>query len=250
MVNILLSGCNGTMGHVIAGCVKKRTDCQICAGIDKFDEVYDSFPIFQTPDACNVDADVIVDFSNPSVTGALLDYAIAKNTPVVLATTGLSQEQLDLVAQAAKKIPIFSSANMSLGVNLLIELAKKATAVLGHDFDIEIVEKHHNKKVDAPSGTALMLANAVAEELPQKPEYVYNRHDKHEKRSKEEIGIHSIRGGTIVGEHDVIFAGQDEIITLSHCAMSKEIFATGAINAALFLHNQKPGLYNMGSMIG
>ena len=167
----------------------------------------------------------------------------------MIATTGLSEEQIEQIRQTAKIIPVFFSANMSLGISLLCELAKKAAKVLGSDFDIEIVEKHHNRKVDAPSGTALMLADAVCEELEHQPQYIYDRHSRRAARSKNEIGIHSIRGGTIVGEHDIIFAGHDEVITLSHSAASKEVFAQGAVNAALFLVNQKPGLYNMGDLV-
>ncbi|MEG1448766.1 MAG: 4-hydroxy-tetrahydrodipicolinate reductase, partial [Oscillospiraceae bacterium] len=185
----------------------------------------------------------------PSLLDALLDYAIASKTPIVIATTGLSQEQIDNIHNAAKEIPVFFTANMSLGVNLLVELAKKATAVLGGQFDIEIIEKHHNKKIDAPSGTALMIADSISSELSEQPEYVYDRQCKREKRSANEIGLHSVRGGTIVGEHEVIFAGPDEILSISHTAMSKEIFATGAINAALYICEKQHGLYSMKDLI-
>lgn len=248
MVSILLSGASGKMGQVITRSVSERSDCRIVAGID-IHPLDCGYPIFSSPDQCDVPCDVIIDFSHPSVTLPLLDHAVKKHIPAVIATTGLSPEQIEEIHQAAKEIPIFFSANMSLGVSLLTELAKKAARVLGNDFDIEIVEKHHNRKVDAPSGTALMLADAISEELEQTPQYTYDRHSRRAARSKNEIGIHSVRGGTIVGEHEIIFAGHDEILSLSHTAMSKEIFATGAINAALFLANCKPGLYNMGDLV-
>ena len=248
MVSILLSGAGGKMGQVITRSVCERSDCRIAAGID-IHPLDCGYPIFSAPDQCDVPCDVIIDFSHPSVTMPLLAYAVKNHIPAVIATTGLSPEQIEAIHQAAKEIPVFFSANMSLGVSLLTELAKKAAKVLGNDFDIEIVEKHHNRKVDAPSGTALMLADAISEELEQVPQYTYDRHSRRAARSKNEIGIHSVRGGTIVGEHEIIFAGHDEILSLSHTAMSKEIFATGAINAALFLANCQPGLYNMGDLV-
>lgn len=248
MVSILLSGAGGKMGQVITQAVAQRDDCRIVAGID-LHSADCAYPCFTKPNECTVDCDVIVDFSHPSVTSSLLEYAVNKHIPAVICTTGLSDEQINEIHEAAKSIPIFFSANMSLGVSLLCEFAKKAAQVLGNDFDIEIIEKHHNRKVDAPSGTALMLADAISEELPQEPQYLYDRHSRRSARSKNEIGIHSVRGGTIVGEHEILFAGRDEIVSLKHTAMSKEIFATGAINAALFLANQQPGLYNMSHLI-
>lgn len=249
MKRIVLSGCNGKMGRMIASCVKGRDDCTVVAGIDVSGEVLDAFPVFTSPAGCQVEADVIIDFSHPSALAPLLDYAAATRTPAVIATTGLSSDQVALIRETSARVPLFFTANMSLGVNLLVELAKKAAAVLGGQFDIEIIEKHHNQKIDAPSGTALMLADAVGETMPQEPRYVYDRHSQRKKREKAEIGIHSVRGGTIVGEHEVIFAGRDEIVTLSHTALSKEIFATGSVNAALFLCEQRPGLYNMGDLV-
>lgn len=250
MTRILLSGAGGKMGRVIAAAAAQREDCVIVAGLEPMAENSSfSFPVFSAPTQCTVAADVIVDFSHPSCFEPLLQYAIGHSLPAVIATTGLSQEQVEAIHQASRKIPIFFSANMSLGVSLLAELAKKAAAVLGGQFDIEIIEKHHNQKLDAPSGTALLLADAISSQLKNPPRYEYDRHSKRAKRGKNEIGIHSVRGGTIVGEHQVLFAGRDEVITLSHTAMSKEVFATGGINAALFLANRQPGLYNMGNLI-
>lgn len=237
------------MGRMINACVKDRDDCTVVAGIDVSGEAYDAFPVFTSPAQCSAEADVIIDFSHPSALEPLLAYAADRRLPAVIATTGLSQDQIALIRETAKRVPLFFSFNMSLGVNLLCGLAKKAAAVLGGQFDIEIVEKHHNRKLDAPSGTALMLADEISSALPDQPRYVYDRHSVRQKRGKEEIGIHSIRGGTIVGEHEVIFAGRDEIITLSHTAMSREVFATGSINAALFLCGKPDGLYSMDDLV-
>lgn len=248
MVSILLCGAGGKMGQVITQAVAQRSDCRIAAGIDLHAPACD-YPVYASADQCTEPCDVIIDFSHPSALSPLLEYAISHRLPAVICTTGLSEEQIESIHQAARQIPIFFSANMSLGVSLLCELAKKAAQVLGGDFDIEIIEKHHNRKVDAPSGTALMLADAISCALPQQPQYIYDRHSRRAPRSREEIGIHSVRGGTIVGEHEILFAGHDEQISLTHTAASKEIFATGAINAALFLANQKAGLYNMGDLV-
>lgn len=249
MKKIIISGCCGKMGRVIASCVSERDDCQVVAGIDVVDDKTLGFPVFKKADDCDVAADVIIDFSHPSALTPLLNYAYSKSLPVVIATTGFSNEQKEEIMEMSKKIPVFFSFNMSLGINLLVELAKKATQILGDQFDIEIVEKHHNQKIDAPSGTALMLADAINETKNNTMKYMYDRHSKRAKREKNEIGIHAIRGGTIVGEHDVIFAGRDEIITLSHTAMSKEIFAVGSVNAAVFLVGKTPGLYTMSDLI-
>lgn len=249
MKRVLLCGCNGKMGRVITSCIATRCDCTIVAGFDINTEMHGGFPVYANPANCNLDADVIIDFSHPSSLAGVLAYAKSKKIPAVIATTGLSDEQIASVKAAAEEIPVFFSANMSLGVSLVMELARKAASVLGNDFDIEILEKHHNQKLDAPSGTALMLANAISEGLDYTPEYVYERHSVRKKRDKKEIGISAIRGGTIVGEHDVIFAGRDEIVTISHSAMSKEIFAVGAINAALFLTTQRPGYYCMSDLV-
>ncbi len=245
MINIILSGCNGKMGKFISSVVSERDDCQIVAGFDINTQANDGFPVYAEPDDFTGEADVIVDFSHPSSLDKLLRYSKKNNLPIVVATTGLSPEQKADLEETAKVVPVFFSANMSIGVSLIAELARTAATVLGKDFDIEIVEKHHNQKIDAPSGTALMLADAVSGVMPEEMTYEYDRHSKRSKRTKNEIGIHAVRGGTIVGEHDIIFAGRDEVITISHVATSKEVFAVGAVNAALFLVNKEPKLYNM-----
>ncbi|MBR3760619.1 MAG: 4-hydroxy-tetrahydrodipicolinate reductase, partial [Ruminococcus sp.] len=211
---------------------------------------YADFPIVDTPAKLPVKPDVIIDFSNPASLDVLLDYCLSAGVPLVVASTGYNDEQIAKIKTAAQQIPVFFTFNMSLGINLLVQLAKKAAAVLGGQFDIEIVEKHHNQKIDAPSGTAIMLANAINETLDNSKTYVYDRHSRRQKREKSEIGMHAIRGGTIVGEHDVIFAGHDEVITLSHSAASKTVFAEGSINAAVFLKDQEAGLYDMSAVLG
>ncbi len=248
MTKILLSGCCGRMGKFVAETVKNRKDCEIVAGIDIIDDSTLGFPVFGSYDEVNVKADVIIDFSNISLLPALLSYAEKTSTAVVLATTGLSDEQIKAVEKTAEKVPVFFSYNMSLGVSLLCELSKVAAKVLGNGFDVEIVEAHHNQKLDAPSGTAIMLGNAIKEEMPD-AYFEYDRHSKREKRHTNEIGLHAIRGGTIVGEHQVIFAGNDEIVTLSHSARSRAIFATGAVNAAVFVYNKDKGVYRMSDLI-
>ena len=245
MTRIILCGCNGKMGRMLTQCIATRDDCEVVAGFDINTASTGGYPVFASPVNCSVPADVIIDFSRPDSLSGVLQYAVEKRIPAVICTTGLSDEDKVKMAKAAESVPVFFSANMSIGVSLLAELARKAAAVLGDDFDVEILEKHHNQKVDAPSGTALMLADAVKEGLSYEPTYVYERHSKREKRDKHEIGISAIRGGTIVGEHDVMFCGRDEVITLSHHAASKELFAVGAINAALFLIDKPAGLYNM-----
>ena len=248
-INILITGANGKMGHAVAAAVSGREDCRICAGIDINTKQYGDFPIFESFAALTEKPDVIIDFSNPALLSSLLDYCLVNGVPAVLATTGYDEAQLAAIHKAAETIPVFFSFNMSLGINLLVQLAKKAASILGGQFDIEIVETHHNQKIDAPSGTALMLANAINETMGNSYHYVYDRHSKRQKREKTEIGMHAIRGGTIVGEHDIIFAGHDEVITLSHSAASKEVFAVGAVNAAVFLAAQKPGMYDMSALM-
>ncbi|MCI6245310.1 MAG: 4-hydroxy-tetrahydrodipicolinate reductase [Eubacterium sp.] len=248
MTDIILCGANGKMGKVIRDIVAKRDDCRIAAGIDLNTES-DSFPIYSSFDEIKEDADVIIDFSNPALLNDLLDFAVKKSMPVVIATTGYDESQKKQIEEASRKTSVFFTYNMSLGINLLANLAKKAVQVLGDGFDIEIIEKHHNQKIDAPSGTALMLADAICEELNKPMKYEYDRHSKREKRTKNEIGMHAVRGGTIVGEHEIMFAGRDEIITLSHSARSKEVFAVGAVNAALFLKDKPAGMYSMKEMI-
>lgn len=247
-MKIILSGCNGKMGQVIARTVAERDGCEIVAGLDRVADSTGAFPVFATADI-DIPADIIIDFSHPAMLQTVLTLAEGQHLPVIIATTGLSDEQLAAVRALSEKVPVFFSANMSIGVNLLSALVEKAARVLGNDFDIEIVEKHHNQKVDAPSGTALMLADAAKAGLSFEPHYVYDRHSMRQKREKTEIGISSVRAGTIVGEHEVIFGGRDEVITLSHLAMSKEIFAVGALNAAAFLVGKPAGLYSMKDMI-
>lgn len=248
MTDIILCGANGKMGKVIRDIVAKRDDCRFAAGID-LNTVSDSFPIYSSFDEIKEDADVIIDFSNPALLNDLLDFAVKKSMPVVIATTGYDESQKKQIEEASRKTSVFFTYNMSLGINLLANLAKKAVQVLGDGFDIEIIEKHHNQKIDAPSGTALMLADAICEEFNKPMKYEYDRHSKREKRTKNEIGMHAVRGGTIVGEHEIMFAGRDEIITLSHSARSKEVFAVGAVNAALFLKDKPAGMYSMKEMI-
>ncbi len=249
MTGIAICGANGKMGKTIYNCISAREDCKVIAGIDINTEQYADFPIIDSPSKLPEKPDVIIDYSNPASLDGLLEYCLSTGTPIVLATTGYSDEQINKIKSAAEQIPVFFTFNMSLGINLLVQLAKKAASVLGDQFDIEIVEKHHNQKIDAPSGTAIMLANAINETLDNKYHYVYDRHSQRKKRDKNEIGMHAIRGGTIVGEHDVIFAGHDEVITLSHSAASKSVFAEGSINAAIYLSDKPAGLYDMSSLV-
>lgn len=248
MIKVMISGASGKMGGFVANACNNDSDIQIVAGVDKVN-VGQSFPIFPDFASVTVKADVIIDFSHPALLDSILDYATSNNSAVVLATTGYSDSQIEQIKNASKNVPIFFSFNMSLGVNLICSLAKKAANILGNDFDIEIVEKHHNQKIDAPSGTAIMLANAINECFDNNKVYEYDRHSKRQKRLNKEIGIHSIRGGTIVGEHDVIFAGHDETITISHSAQSKEVFAVGAVKAAKFICGKSAGMYDMSSVV-
>lgn len=248
-VKILISGANGKMGHAVAAAISGRTDCVVSAGVDLYTKQYADFPIFEKLSDVTEKPDVVIDFSNPAILDDLLDYCMVNGVPCVLATTGYNEEQIAKIKKAANSIPVFFSFNMSLGINLLVQLAKKAVSILGGQFDIEIVEKHHNQKIDAPSGTAIMLADAINDELGNQYHYVYDRHSKRQKREAKEIGMHAIRGGTIVGEHDIIFAGHDEVITLSHSAASKEVFAVGAVNAAVFLAKQDAGMYDMSQLM-
>ncbi|MBR6044783.1 MAG: 4-hydroxy-tetrahydrodipicolinate reductase [Ruminococcus sp.] len=248
MTNIVITGACGHMGRVIAEIISGREDCRVIAGIDKLSGGAE-FPIVHSFNDLPAKPDVIIDFSHPSLLDDLLAYCLTNGTAVVIGSTGYSKEQIEQIHKAAEQIPVFFTFNMSLGINLMAELAKKAAAVLGGQFDIEIVEKHHNQKLDAPSGTAIMLAEALNSELKKPAAYVYDRHSVRQKRSKDEIGIHSIRGGTIVGEHEIIFAGRDEVITLKHEAHSKSVFAVGAVNAAIFLCGKPAGLYTMSEML-
>lgn len=248
-VKILLSGCNGKMGKVISSIVEQRSDCLIMAGIDINTENTMGYQVFKTFEDLPNLPDVIIDFSHPSILDSLLKFSIKNNIPAVLCTTGYTNDQTQKIISAAEKTAIFYSRNMSIGINLIIELAKKAVSVLGNDFDIEIIEKHHNQKIDAPSGTALMIADAISDASEGEYQYTYDRHSYRHKRESNEIGLHSVRGGTIVGEHEVIFAGNNEVVSISHSAQSKNVFAVGAVNAAIYIFGKSAGLYDMSDLI-
>ena len=252
MINVLLSGCNGQMGQVITKLAQTFAGLTIVAGVDVNQEVSSCYPVFSSLDeaAGEISFDVIIDFSHPSAFEGMMRYCSQHKTPVVMATTGYSQEQKEKMQQYALQFPLFHSANMSLGINLIIELAKKAAKLLEGNFDIEIVERHHNRKVDAPSGTALAIADEINGVLQEKCEYAFDRTGIREKRRKHEIGMHAVRGGTIVGEHTVIFAGNDELIEITHAAHSREIFGIGALKAAVFMYGKAPGFYQMGDLLG
>ena len=251
MVKIIMHGCNGHMGQVISGIVEKDPDAEIVAGIDIADQGKNSYPVFTDIDACQVEADAIIDFSSAKATDKLLEYSAARQIPVVLCSTGLSQEQLAKVEETSRKVAVLKSANMSRGINTLLKLVQDAARVLAAaGFDMEIVEKHHRLKLDAPSGTALALADSINEAMDNQYHYVYDRSQKREKRDDKEIGISAVRGGTIVGEHEIIFAGQDEVIEFKHTAYSKAIFGKGAVEAAKFLAGKPAGRYDMSDVIG
>ena len=250
MVRAIMHGCNGKMGRAITTLAKEDAEVEIVAGVDVYTEVVNEYPVFESIEKCDVEADVVIDFSNAAAVDALLEYCVEKALPVVLCTTGLSEEQLVKVEEAAGKTAVLKSANMSLGINLLLKLLKEATAVLAPaGYDMELVEKHHNQKLDAPSGTALALADSMNEALGNEYEYVYDRSQVRKKRDVKEIGISAVRAGTIVGEHEVIFAGTDEVIEFKHTAYSRSVFAKGAVEAAKFLAEQKRGMYDMGDVI-
>lgn len=250
MIRIIMRGCNGKMGQSISGIVAADPETEMVAGIDIRDDGHNPYPVFSDIRDCNVEADCLIDFSGVAGLEDMLDYCVEKNLPCVLCTTGLSESQLLKVRETSKKVAVLKSANMSLGINLLLKMLKEAAGVLAPaGFDIEIVEKHHNLKLDAPSGTALALADSINEEFDNQYEYVYDRSSRREKRPVKEIGISAVRGGTIVGDHDVIFAGADEVITFSHTAYSKAVFGKGAVQAAKFLAGKGPGFYNMGDVI-
>ncbi|MEG2843520.1 MAG: 4-hydroxy-tetrahydrodipicolinate reductase [Ruthenibacterium sp.] len=248
MTRIIIQGIHGKMGQTLCTMIAQRTDCIVAAGIDS-KVLPCAVPVFPTLAKCDVAADVLIDFSNPSATEAALSVCAEKHLPCVICTTGLSAETQNKIKQISVETAVFQSANMSIGINLLILLAKQANTILGTDFDVEIIEKHHHNKMDAPSGTALMLADAICDTGTAPYTYQYDRHAQRKKRERNEIGIHSVRGGSIVGEHEVLFAGQDEVITLSHSATSRTVFANGAINAALFLSDRPAGLYEMKDLL-
>ena len=250
MTKVIMHGCNGKMGQTITAMCKDDPEIEIVAGIDTYDGIKNDYPVFPNISVCNVKADAVIDFSNAKAVDDLLIYCEEKQVPVVLCTTGLSEEQLAKVKQISEHVAVLKSANMSLGINMLMELLKKAALTLAPaGFDMEIVEKHHNQKLDAPSGTAIALADSMNEALDEKYAYVYDRSQERKKREKYEIGISAVRGGNIVGEHEVIFAGQDEVIEFKHTAYSKAVFAKGAVQAAKFLAGKPAGFYDMSDVI-
>lgn len=250
MIKVLLYGCNGKMGRVITELVKNDETMELVAGVDQYTGVPNDYPVFESIEKCDVVADVVIDFSNAQAVDALLDYCKEKRVPVVLCTTGLSDAQLGKVEEIAKEIAVLRSANMSLGINLLLKLLQNAAKVLGPaGYDIELVERHHNQKLDAPSGTAIALADSVNDALQNEYSYVYDRSQVRQKRDAKEIGISAVRGGTIVGQHEVIFAGVDEVIEFKHTAYSRSVFGKGAVEAAKYLAGKPAGMYNMADVI-
>lgn len=249
MVKIFLNGCCGRMGKVIVNLCLQSDDYEIVAGGDIVSNPDYKFPVFSDLSECKEDFDVIIDFSNAKAVPAILDFALTRKKPLICCTTALSDETLASLDKASSEIAVFRSANMSIGINLMIELAKKATKILYPEFDIEIVEAHHNRKLDAPSGTAMMIADAIKQEMPDEAEYVYDRHSVNKARSKNEIGISSIRGGNIVGEHEAMFISDEEIVSISHSAQTRDVFAKGALRAAKFMSAKQSGYYNMSDII-
>ena len=251
MIKILMHGCNGRMGQMISGLVRDEEEMMIAAGVDTYQGVSNEYPVFGSIDACDDDVDVVIDFSNAAAADAVMEYCAKRQIPLVFCTTGLSEEQLQKLEDTAKQTAVLKSANMSLGINLLLKLLKDAAKVLAPaGYDIEIVEKHHNQKLDAPSGTALALADSINEAMGGSYVYTYDRSQVRRKREKKEIGISAVRGGTIVGEHEVLFAGLDEVIELKHTAYSRSVFGKGAVEAARFLAGKPAGMYDMSDVIG
>ncbi len=251
MTRIILTGCNGRMGKVITELAKADPEIEIVAGIDVAGEPVGSYPVYGSFGEAKEEADVIVDFSSPKAFDTMMDYALVHQIPVVICTTGLSEEQIERIEEDSKQIALLRSANMSLGVNLLLKLVREAAAKLAPEgFDIEIVERHHNQKKDAPSGTALALADSINEGLDKAYEYTYDRSKRLEKRREKEIGISALRGGNIPGTHEVIFAGPDELVEFHHVAYSRSIFGKGALTAAKYLAGKGAGLYTMADVIG
>lgn len=250
MIRVIINGCNGKMGKMLDEVIAPMEDVEIVAGVDLEDKGYYTYPVFPSIGDCGCEADAVIDFTIAKITDQVIDACAAKGYPLVLCTTGLSEGQLDHVKAASAKIPIVQSFNMSLGINTLVKILKAAAPALSEaGFDIELVEKHHSQKIDAPSGTALLLADSVNEACGNQYHYTYDRSSVRSKRDAKEIGISSVRGGTIVGEHEVIFAGTDEVIALKHEAFSKAVFAKGAVQAAKFLKDKKNGLYTMQDVI-
>ncbi len=249
MLKIIINGCNGRMGQVLTKMISQQEKMIVVAGIDTKPVQLDDYPVFGTPQECNIEADVYIDFSHFSAVPNLLQHCMDTNTPVVVATTGLGEEAFDMLDKASKHIPVFRSANMSLGINALAKAITAIMPVLEKDFNVEIIEKHHTKKLDSPSGTAILLADKVNDACQVKKNYIYGRHSKHDEFKMTDLGIHAVRGGTIPGEHTVIFAGPDEVIELNHLALSRDIFANGAVAAAEFIVKQQPGLYSMDDLV-
>lgn len=250
MTKIIMLGCNGRMGQMITDMVKQDDECTIVAGIDIVDNRDNGYPVYTKLADCDVEADAIIDFTSATDFESRMDYAVDKQIPIIECSTGLSEEQMDYLKKASEKVAVLKSANMSLGINLLLKLLKEAAVKLAGDgFDVEIVEKHHNQKLDAPSGTALALADSINEAMDDRYEYIYDRSQVRQKRDKKELGISAVRGGTIVGEHEVIFAGTDEVITFKHTAYSRAVFAKGSITAAKYLKGKAAGLYDMSDVL-
>ena len=250
MTKIIMLGCNGRMGQMITDMVKQDDECTIVAGNDIVDNRDNGYPVYTKLADCDVEADAIIDFTSATDFESRMDYAVDKQIPIIECSTGLSEEQMDYLKKASEKVAVLKSANMSLGINLLMKLLKEAAVKLAGDgFDVEIVEKHHNQKLDAPSGTALALADSINEAMDDRYEYIYDRSQVRQKRDKKELGISAVRGGTIVGEHEVIFAGTDEVITFKHTAYSRAVFAKGSITAAKYLKGKAAGLYDMSDVL-
>lgn len=250
MVKVLIHGCNGRMGQMITGLIKEDEQVEVAAGVDAFTGISNTYPVFENIHSCDVKADVVIDFSNAAAVEGVLDYCVENQVPVVLCTTGLSEEQLEKIREVSDKVAVLKSANMSMGINLLLKLLKDAAKVLGPaGYDIELVERHHNQKLDAPSGTALALADSMNDAMNHEYTYVYDRSQVRQKREKKEMGISAVRGGTIVGDHEVIFAGPDEVIEFKHTAYSRSVFGKGAVEAAKFLAGKPAGMYDMSDVI-
>ena len=247
-MNVIICGLCGKMGRCLVKLISSSENSKVVAGIDKFPCNEFDFPVFTSLEEANVKADVIIEFSHPSALSQILSYCEKTKTPAVICTTGFSQEEVKEIKKASEKTAIFYSRNMSLGINLILTLAKKAASFLGNGFDIEITEKHHNQKIDAPSGTALMIAEEI-KRVKTDGELIFDRTKRREKRKPSEIGMHCVRGGSICGDHEVMFAGENEIITISHHAQSREVFASGAIKAAEFMVGKSAGLYSMEDML-
>ncbi len=251
MIRIIMRGCNGRMGQAISNIVKEDEKTTIVAGIDLEDKGMYDYPVYKKFSSIKEEADVIIDFASPIDYKDMLEYSTLNNVPIVLCTTGFSKEELEEIEETSKKVAVLRSANMSMGINTLIKVLKSISPLLSEaGFDIEIVEKHHNKKLDSPSGTALALADSINESVKEPFEYIYDRSQLRQVRDKKELGISAVRGGTIVGEHEIVFAGLDEVIEIKHTAYQRTVFAKGAVEAAKYLFDKTAGMYNMSDVIG